>query len=152
MADYAFGSDNWPGLAKLVEECGEVLEIAGKIMGVGGGPEPLGWDGTALIEALEEELADLTAAIGFVVDHAGLEGGIRSREKRAQFLEWHLAGDPPPTKTVTRKTIDRPNGPTVHGMRHVLVDLYDSLPADHPDRWGVNRALEVLRHYMEESS
>lgn len=33
---FSLGSRTWPGLSKLVEECGEVLQIAGKIMGTGG--------------------------------------------------------------------------------------------------------------------
>lgn len=40
---FSLGSRTWPGLSKLVEECGEVLQIAGKIMGTGGTVQH--WDG-----------------------------------------------------------------------------------------------------------
>lgn len=29
---YGIGADNWPGLAKLIEECGEVLQVLGKLL------------------------------------------------------------------------------------------------------------------------
>jgi NTP pyrophosphatase (non-canonical NTP hydrolase) len=61
---YAIGSETWPGLSKLVEECGEVLQVAGKLMGTGGQVEH--WDGTDLRERMTEELADLLAAIDFL--------------------------------------------------------------------------------------
>jgi NTP pyrophosphatase (non-canonical NTP hydrolase) len=98
-ADYTFGSDNWPGLSKLVEECGEVIQVCGKIMGTGGQFEH--WDGSNLAERLEDELGDLTAAIDFVTFHVGL---LRSRiaqraeEKFDTFERWHAEGDPPPDK------------------------------------------------------
>lgn len=35
--------------------------------------------------------------------------------------------------------------PSAYDVEVVLVELLDGLPADHPDRCGVSRALEVLR-------
>lgn len=94
---YGFTSDVWPGLAKLIEECGEVLEIAGKIMGCGGQlvhkwackdcegggvvyPPGQSWeeecarcDGVGylghgdLSDAVHEELGDLLAAVAFLI-------------------------------------------------------------------------------------
>lgn len=29
---FSIGSKRWPGISKLIEECGEVLQIAGKLM------------------------------------------------------------------------------------------------------------------------
>lgn len=65
-SDYEIGSDNWPGLSKVVEESGELLQVLGKIMGTGGETEY--WDGTDLAERLREEIADLTAALDFFQD------------------------------------------------------------------------------------
>lgn len=52
--DFTFGSAQWPGIAKLVEESGEVLVEAGNLMA---NPHDL-----IVIENLEEELADMIAA------------------------------------------------------------------------------------------
>lgn len=97
MADYAFGSDRWPGLSKLVEECGEVLQVCGKIMGTGG--QPWHWDGSNLNKRLEEELGDLVAAAAFVIEHAGLDLDRIDAwvgEKTTIFDRWHEEGDPAP--------------------------------------------------------
>jgi len=87
---FEIGARQWPGISKLVEECGEVLQIAGKLMGTGG--VTLHFSGLDLRRALEEELADLAAAIEFVIDHCGLDRAaiVRRRiEKLARFKEWH---------------------------------------------------------------
>lgn len=90
---YSIGSDHWTGLSKLIEEAGEVLQVAGKILGTGGEAEH--WDGTNLRSRLEEELADLTAAITFVARHNDLDEASmqkRADAKLARFAEWHKAG------------------------------------------------------------
>jgi NTP pyrophosphatase (non-canonical NTP hydrolase) len=88
--DFAIGSRTWPGLSKLVEELGEVAQVAGKLIATGG--EPDHWDGTNLRTRLEDELADLEAAIAFVLEHNDLDAG-RVAERRAaklrQFGDWH---------------------------------------------------------------
>lgn len=89
---YSIGSEHWPGLSKLIEECGEVLQIAGKIIGRGG--DPAHWDGKGdLVERLEDELGDLRAAIAFVLDvNPALSRGaveMRYRDKVAVFHDWH---------------------------------------------------------------
>jgi NTP pyrophosphatase (non-canonical NTP hydrolase) len=61
---YCIGSDEWNGLSKLIEECGEVLQVAGKIIGAEG--ETLHWDGTDLRERLTKEMGDLIAAVEYV--------------------------------------------------------------------------------------
>ena len=40
---FAIGDKKWPGISKLVEEAGEVTQVAGKLMGSGG--DILHWDG-----------------------------------------------------------------------------------------------------------
>jgi hypothetical protein len=58
--EYSIGSNVLPGLSKLVEECGEVVQAVGKIMGAHGFVTH--WDGSDLKERLEDEMADLWAA------------------------------------------------------------------------------------------
>ena len=86
--DFSIGSRHWPGVSKLIEECGEVLQVAGKLMQTGA----TYWDGTNLKERLEEELADLQAAIEFVACHNDLAAdriGRHVDEKIALFNKWH---------------------------------------------------------------
>jgi NTP pyrophosphatase (non-canonical NTP hydrolase) len=87
--DFSIGSLVWPGISKLVEECGEVLQIAGKLIATRG--EAAHWDGGNLVERLEEEMADVMAAICFVVDHNNLDRSLiqeRCEAKYQQFREW----------------------------------------------------------------
>lgn len=52
------------GLAKLLEECGELAQVAGKILQYPTGEHP---DGQGpLVERLETEMADVLAAMRFV--------------------------------------------------------------------------------------
>ncbi len=91
---FAFGSPEWPGLSKLAEECGEVLQVIGKLMGTRGKVEH--WDGTNLRDRLTDELADLSAAIQFVKYHCKLDNGemmIRTKKKLERFERWHELGD-----------------------------------------------------------
>lgn len=87
--DFSIGGDLWPGLSKLVEECGEVLQVAGKLIGSEGRTDH--WSGD-LRKMLVEEIGDLQAAIEFFITHSGLpKGDIQERriEKRALFELWH---------------------------------------------------------------
>jgi NTP pyrophosphatase (non-canonical NTP hydrolase) len=91
---FAIRDDEWAGLSKLVEECGEVLQVIGKIMGTRGHVDH--WDGTDLAARLEEELGDLEAAVTFVLAHnwEHLDKDkiyARARDKMALFEEWHRA-------------------------------------------------------------
>lgn len=89
-AGFCIGSALWPGLSKLVEEAGEVQQVAGKLIATGGKAEH--WDGTNLHERLAEELADLMAACGFVARANGLDTDAffaRAEEKLALFHQWH---------------------------------------------------------------
>ena len=90
---FAIGDKEWPGISKLVEEAGEVLQVCGKLIALGG--DHLHWDGTTLKERLEEEIADLSAAIEFVVDKRDLDLAkmtVRASEKRRLFEKWHEEG------------------------------------------------------------
>ncbi len=84
----------WPGLSKLVEECGEVMQVVGKIIATRGSSKH--WDGKLpLDERLLEELADLQAAIDFVLiknfsAQQVINFATRMREKLDRFKRWHV--------------------------------------------------------------
>lgn len=87
---YAIGSDHLPGLSKLIEELGEAGQVAGKIIGLG----HMGnhWDGSNLKWRLEDELADVLAAITFFAETNGLNlerMRYRADEKIMTFEGWH---------------------------------------------------------------
>ena len=87
--DFSIGSDVWPGISKLIEEAGEVTQVCGKLIAIAGESEH--WDGTNLRERLENELADLTAAIEFVVGRNRLDAtrmNARATEKLRLFMKW----------------------------------------------------------------
>ena len=91
--DYSIGSGNWPGLAKVSEECSEVVQAAMKLIAMGGKDE-LHWDGQGtVVTRLEDELADTRAAITFllevnlVLDRQRIED--RAAAKLALFRKWH---------------------------------------------------------------
>jgi hypothetical protein len=92
--DYSIGSDVWPGLAKLAEECGEGVQIAMKIIAAGGAN--VHWDSSVpLAERLEEEIADITAAIVFTTENnPRLDTeriSARANRKLKLFRSWHAA-------------------------------------------------------------
>lgn len=95
---YAIGDRHWPGISKLVEEAGEVIQVCGKLMGTRGKVEH--WDGTTLNERLEDELGDLLAAINFVITHCPRIDRTRvlkrAADKTVLFEGWHTKGDPTP--------------------------------------------------------
>jgi len=88
---YSIGSSKWNGLSKLIEECGEVSQVAGKIIGNDGAPRH--WDGSNLRKRVQEELGDLLAAIDFFI--AGTneldDRFIQARRKRKlkRFIKWN---------------------------------------------------------------
>lgn len=87
---YSIGSDHWPGLAKLAEECGEVIQVIGKMIAANGAADH--WDGTDLHARFIDELADAQAAIAFVVDANRLDRDQlinRTADKLAMFRWWH---------------------------------------------------------------
>lgn len=78
------------GRAKLVEECGELLQVLGKVDAFGLGEHP---DGKGLlIDRLEQEIADVQAAAKFVIETHNLTTPLiigRTNRKLAQFRVWH---------------------------------------------------------------
>jgi NTP pyrophosphatase (non-canonical NTP hydrolase) len=116
-APFSIGADVWPGLAKLMEECGEVVQVGGKLQGTGGAIHH--WDGTNLKERLEDEMGDAQGAMMFVIAHCNLDGqriNRRAIAKLTQFDEWHLnepelpeANNDEPSRTApTPSTSERP--------------------------------------------
>ena len=91
--DFSSGSDDWPGLSKLIEEAGEVVQVCGKLINlVDSGGVRRHWDGSDLVWRLEEELGDLLAAVEFVIEKSCLSSehvGARSQLKLDMFRKWH---------------------------------------------------------------
>ena len=89
---FQFASDVWPGLAKLSEEAGEVVQVIGKIIGTGGTMRFR--DGSTIARSrLLEELADLQAALYFVVKYNLTSAERQARDDRyvakvALFERW----------------------------------------------------------------
>lgn len=91
-ADFAFGSQVWPGLAKIVEETGELNQVIGKIMAAEG--EVNAWlSKEEMVTGLADEIADVMAALQFVIGHSEhldmdtIEH--RAMKKLEVFEEWH---------------------------------------------------------------
>jgi len=78
------------GIAKLIEECGELQQVLGKFLTYGMGEHPDGKG--SLDKRIEDEMADVLAAMRFViVKHQVLDAArinFRATEKYALFLEW----------------------------------------------------------------
>lgn len=89
---YEIGSQVWPGLAKLAEEAGELVQVLAKVVGASGRDRY--YDGTDLRQRLIEECGDLTAAVAFFTETNGLGAAVdvRAREKLALFRQWHEQG------------------------------------------------------------
>lgn len=104
---FAFSDKDWPGIAKLVEECGELAEVLplvillsatgrltqsqGKLMMIQGGTDH--WSGD-LRKAMIEEMADVKAAIEFVAEHNLSKRErktitTRVQKKLQRFDKWH---------------------------------------------------------------
>jgi NTP pyrophosphatase (non-canonical NTP hydrolase) len=89
---YEIGSDVWPGLAKLAEEAGELVQVLAKVVGVSG--RETYYDGTDLRARLVEECGDLIAALAFFTsaNDLGPDVDARAAAKLAIFREWHDQG------------------------------------------------------------
>lgn len=89
---YEIGSQVWPGLAKLTEEAGELVQVLAKLIGMSGRDRY--YDGSDLRQRLVEECGDLTAAIAFFTETNGLTVDVdaRARQKLALFRHWHDQG------------------------------------------------------------
>jgi hypothetical protein len=90
--EFSIGSTVWPGTSKVIEEMGELGQVLGKLIGLGGGTEH--WDGTDLRERLVEEIGDVIAALKFwqaknLLPAERIAVGQRSSEKVHLFQTWH---------------------------------------------------------------
>lgn len=88
----AIGSDTWPGIAKLNEECGEAVQVCGKIFAF---PQltrrEAHPDGESVHTRLECEIGDLLAAIEYTIKSNNLDAVfIRDRRDRKlkRFWRW----------------------------------------------------------------
>lgn len=83
----------WKGIWKLIEEAGEVIQVAGKLGPFPNGAHP---DGKGdMVERLEDEMGDLAAALQYVAEENNLSAEritARAMKKLAQFREWGLTG------------------------------------------------------------
>lgn len=88
---FAIGDAEWPGISKVMEEAGEVVQVCGKLVGTHGAVKH--FDGSDLQSRLEGELGDLLAAIDFLIDHnPRLDKdiiAIQHSVKRKVFEEYH---------------------------------------------------------------
>lgn len=105
---FAFGDPQWPGIAKLTEECGEVMQVIGKLMMTHGSPAH--WSGN-LRTMLLEEVADVEAAIVFFNRHNLTDPERRAMARRVtekvhKFELWHedMDADPPPPLAASHPT------------------------------------------------
>lgn len=83
------------GVAKLIEECGELQQVLGKKLAWWDTNEPH-WDGTVLSERIEDEMGDVLAAIWFAAEQLGLNKvriGARQQRKAMLFGDWQDALD-----------------------------------------------------------
>jgi NTP pyrophosphatase (non-canonical NTP hydrolase) len=91
--DYSIGSRKWPGLAKLMEECGEAVQAGAKLIAANGAD--VHWQNDlSLTGQLEDEIADVTAAIVFLTENNPLDTDritTRANRKLKLFRTWHAA-------------------------------------------------------------
>jgi len=84
---------DWTGVAKLNEECGELVQVIGKLMSR---PSGVGWQDERLIDKFNEELADVRAAVKFAFDtNTSVDRKFvrkRTNQKYAKFKIWNKKG------------------------------------------------------------
>ena len=90
MSEYAIGSNVWPGMSKLIEEMGELQQVLGKLIAIGGASTH--WDGSNLVDRVEEEVGDVMAALTFFIEQNHLSSSAineRVMLKLDLFRTWH---------------------------------------------------------------
>lgn len=75
---------DWIGLPKLCEEAAEVIQVAAKLAAC---PNGIYFDGTNLIAALKNEMADLSAILQFVEETNKIE--IPHKRVEEKFAEYY---------------------------------------------------------------
>jgi NTP pyrophosphatase (non-canonical NTP hydrolase) len=77
----------WEGIVKVMEESGELTTACAKLCAC---PNGVYWDGSDAITAVEDEMADIIAAIRFFCNTNGLRiNHERVNEKLDKFNKWH---------------------------------------------------------------
>lgn len=97
---YGIDSNVWPGLAKLMEEMGELQQVLGKVMACTG-KDALYWDGHSLRPKLIEEMGDVRAAMIFFAEANGIGKKYihdRADLKLTKFRFWRKEGRSPSKK------------------------------------------------------
>lgn len=87
---FSIGQTVWPGLAKVLEESSELNVVLAKLIATRGNPNY--FDGRNLLDEVEDELADLLAAVDFFVKYNSLNSTkivTRQYEKFGLFCDWH---------------------------------------------------------------
>lgn len=90
VGPFSIGQNVWPGIAKLAEECGELVQVIGKLIATSGRTDH--WSGRDLRIDLEDEMADVRAALAFVWANNDLDKSRmadRVNYKVNLFEEWH---------------------------------------------------------------
>lgn len=92
---------NWPGLKKVIEECGETIVEGAKILVFPNGKHPA--RKRNLQYSLEDELADVLGSINYLIDRNGLDRKRiekRAKNKYRKFAGWWGAPkvETPPVK------------------------------------------------------
>jgi len=123
----------WMGLAKLVEESAEVIQVCAKLNAC---PDGIYFDGKDLIAWLENELADLSAIMQFVEYHNEINvDSKRVETKYKLFCEWYgtrlnesLRGDETETDRAadTEPAMAMPKGIVYGSCTEVCKDEYHS--------------------------
>lgn len=109
---YSIGSDVWPGLAKLAEESGELVQVIGKMIALGGNdPHDFyrHWDGSNPVDRLIEEMGDVRAAMIFVCEQNGIDKAAvhaRADGKLALFNECIQLNSSGPSRLSPRSSSD----------------------------------------------
>jgi NTP pyrophosphatase (non-canonical NTP hydrolase) len=86
---FGLSSKVYPGLAKLIEETGELAHVLSRVIATDGGP--FDFDGNLHQHKVQNEIADVFAAAKFFVEENGLNDGYinkRAGEKLILFRGW----------------------------------------------------------------
>lgn len=88
---YGFTDPNWPGLGKVMEECGELTQVCAKIIGADG-QTIYPWTGRDYGKDLVEELGDVMAIVNWFVarcPNVDTEAVLRRcQEKMEKYDKW----------------------------------------------------------------
>lgn len=86
-------TEQWRGAFKVVEECGELLQVLGKLGPFPSGKHPDG--GLSLRLRLHDEIADLEAALAYFKSENDFDEAYVAKRRSAKlvkFCKWRLTG------------------------------------------------------------